>query len=240
MTLLGRGQRKFCLEIHHVANRLFVCLNHCIAKIALVVLAVAMSPNSVSAAPIGPDCSTCHDTIWDLTYTVVDADEFIYDFTLTATGGANLDYAYIDAVAIKVASNDGAYEGVQDLLSTPDGTAWVDPLLLGTLNASACNEGSAAGFACTSAVGTEPNGAAAGGTDTWVFRINLQDTPGLLLTGTDAASIKARFTDASGNKVGSLLSENITITQVPEPGTLLLMGGGAVAAAVTRRRRKTA
>jgi PEP-CTERM motif-containing protein len=222
-----------------VVNRLFVRLNQCM-KIPLMIFTFAISASSVSAAPIGPDCSTCHDTSWDLTYTIVDAANFIYDFTLTATGGANLDYAYIDAVAIKVASNDSAYQGVQDLLSAPGGTnAWKDPLLLGTLNASACNEGSAAGFACTSAVGIEPNGAAAGGTDQWVFRIDLKNTPGLLLTGIDAASIKARFTDADGNKVGSLLSEDMTITPVPEPATLLLMGGGAVAAAFTRRRRKT-
>ena len=45
----------------------------------------------------------------------------------------------------------------------------------------------------------------------------------------------ARYVDANGSKVGSLVSENITLTSVPEPGTWSLLALG-VAATLVRRR----
>jgi hypothetical protein len=155
----------------------------------------------------------------------------MYTFTLTATAGVGpLDYSYIDNVAIKVASDNSQYEGVQTLTFAPGGTAAWNPLVLGGLNAGGCSGGPNAGFACATAVGS-----GAAGIDlvnSWTFQINLIDT-GVLLTD---MSIKARFTDAAGNKVGALLSEDIT--QVSEPSSLLLLSTGIVALTVGRRRLK--
>ena len=76
---------------------------------------------------------------------------------------------------------------------------------------------------------------AAGDTDTWVFVLDLKNTTADL-TGSPTGVFKAQFTDASGNKVGSLLSEDTTLSvggQVdtrglgaPEPTTFVLMGTG--------------
>jgi hypothetical protein len=62
------------------------------------------------------------------------------------------------------------------------------------------------------------------------------DVASPLLTGDGAATIKARYVNASDAKVGALVSEDITLTPVPEPGTLSLLGLG-VSAAMLRRRR---
>jgi predicted amidohydrolase len=50
-------------------------------------------------------------------------------------------------------------------------------------------------------------------------------------------SVKARYVDDDGVKVGALVSEDITLTIVPEPTTALLLAlGGSILAARRSRR----
>ena len=73
-----------------------------------------------------------------------------------------------------------------------------------------------------------------GGTYAFVFELEM--STGALFTGLDEASIKARYSDGAGNKVGALVSENITLMLVPEPATATLLGLGLLALAASRRR----
>ena len=53
-----------------------------------------------------------------------------------------------------------------------------------------------------------------------------------------APELKVRFTDAQGNKIGSLLSQPVT-NGVPVPSTLPLLGGGLMGLAMWRRKATT-
>ena len=53
-----------------------------------------------------------------------------------------------------------------------------------------------------------------------------------------APELKVRFTDAEGNKIGSLLSQPVT-NGVPVPSTLPLLGGGLMGLAMWRRKATT-
>jgi hypothetical protein len=133
----------------------------------------------------------------------------------------------IDEIAIKVASS-------VDTASMADAPGPVDSwqLMPGGLNANGCT-GSGSGWDCSDWIGIGSSPAIVHGSLlTWVLDVDLGSP---LLTGIDQASIKARYVDAQGNKVGSLVSENLTLTPVPEPATLALLGLGAGAILLRRR-----
>jgi PEP-CTERM motif-containing protein len=205
-------------------------------RVALFVVAFALAGVAhASASTIGPDCGTCQGSYYTLTNlglapTDLNASDGTFDTWRVAltidTSAYNGGGSGIDEVAIKIAS----IVDQASLVSAPT-AGW--HLMAGGINGSGCS-GSGSGFECSwDAAG---NGAAVGSLLTWVFDIDIASP---LLSGFDEASIKARYVDPNGNKVGALVSENITLTSVPEPASLSLLAFGAVGVAALRRRGRS-
>ncbi len=194
-----------------------------------------MGSTAAVAEPIGPDCGTCQGSIYELTYSSLGGDLYEVNLNIdtsdyTGTG------AYIDTVAYKISSSvDSA-----TLNSFPDGP-W-DVFTNSGLNANGCS-GGGSGFVCAQ---SDNSGGAVNGTLAWNFTT---DIGGELFTAPFEASIKARYVNADGEKVGDLVSEMITLqpangngnggpTPVPEPGALGLLGAGLLGLVWQRRKRR--
>jgi hypothetical protein len=157
------------------------------------------------------------NSTYDITYTI--------DTTHYNGGGA-----YLDSASVKVVSQ---FPLAVALDAAPGGTSnWA--VADGGINAGGCN-GTGGGFTCASATASSGVGAfdAVGGTLVWVFDLTIPT--GDLITSAFGATIKARYVDSSDNKVGALVSEDITLgpgtpppppPSVPEPMSLLLFGSG--------------
>ena len=182
---------------------------------------------------------TFQGTIWSLSYSgsaLADVDPLheTYRVTLAVnnsgyTGGGS----FIDQVAVKVSSSlVGA-----SLVSGPGGASnWV--ISSGGIGAYGCS-GSGGGFECADGLILAGNTPVPGGTYSWVFDLTMDN--GLLFTGALESSVKGRFVDANGRKVGALVSENVTLTSpVPEPEIYAMMGLGLGLLGWVGRRRKTA
>lgn len=178
-------------------------------------------------------------TVWSLSYSgsaLADADPLheTYQITLAVnTSGYTGTGSFIDQVAVKVSSSlFGA-----TLVSAPGGAAnWV--LAGGGLNANGCS-GSGSGFECADGLILSGNTAIPGGTYSWIFNLTMNN--GALFTTPLSASVKGRFVDLSGNKVGALVSENVsltTVTPVPEPEIYAMMGLGLGLIGWAGRRKK--
>jgi len=194
--------------------------------------AIALNSTAARADSIGPDCATCQGSIYTLDFVQAGTDLFADGFddtylvtltidTTTYNGGGD----YIDQVAVKISSGVDSAQ----LVSAPtDLSNWT--LLAGGISASGCS-GSGAGFECADLIGS---GSASVdlGTLTWTFLIDVSSPLFSFDGSTELPTIKARYVDDSGKKVGSLVSE-----KVPEPGTLVLLGIGLSLAAIRRRAR---
>jgi hypothetical protein len=199
---------------------------------------------SARADSIGPNCGTCQGSIYTLTNLGLVTDLVTGDalvdtwrivLTIDTTGYTGKGVR-IDEVALKVSSGlDGAR-----LVSAPGGTAQWN-LMLGGLNANGCS-GAGSGFDCATFTGSTGGAVVPGTVLTWTFDL---DVRGPLLIGAQQSSIKARYVDAAGNKVGALVSENITLgapppppPPVPESSSLLLLGPALPALVFLARRRR--
>jgi len=195
--------------------------------ISAVALLLIASARPAAADPIGvpggPACEndSCQGSIYWLEYDPTplgsDADSTQYeivlriDTTAYTGGGSN-----IDDVAFKVSPN---LDGVA-LLDAPGGAGdW--SAMLGGINASGCDANASNGFGCTTSNDDSNATLPFAGIYEWRF---VADVPtGTLLTDPFAASIKARYVDGDGEKIGALVSEPITLQVIPEPGTALLL-----------------
>lgn len=177
-----------------------------------------------SADPIGPDCDTCQGAIYELLYDPTpvssDADSTVYGIVLRIdTTGYSGDGVRIGDVAFKVSPN---LDGVS-VLDAPGGAGdWTSQLA--GLNANGCGGGGPSGFGCASSLDDGNATLPFAGIYEWVFAADVPT--GTLFTDAFEASVKVRYLDADGDKVGDLVSEPITLQVIPEPSTLLLLAGG--------------
>jgi hypothetical protein len=214
-------------------------LRYLLAAAALALFAVAAP---AGATPIGPPpltCTnnTCQGAIYELTYSgsPISSTSTTQTFGITLTidpTGYNGGGAFINAVAPKVSSAENSVT----LTSAPGVLAnWTT--MNGGINAGGCSM-AGAGFVCAEdeippskiPLGDAPVPFA--GTYTWVFDITIP-------TGTltpSAGTIKVEYTDSSGTKVGTLVSEPITLEVIPEPSTAVLLAAGLASTSVVRRR----
>ena len=210
-----------------------------VMTVAAGFLLAALYSGSAYALSIGPVCDTCQGGIYSLTYdgtALPDADLLTETYRITYsidTTGYNGGGSYLDQIAFKVSSSVSNVVIYDD--NAPGGAAaW--SLNGAGLNANGCT-GSGNGFSCWDSTISLNGGlglAVPGGTYEWIFDVTVKN--GTLFAGLEGSTVKARYVDKDGYKVGNLVSEKLT--KVPEPSTLLLLGSGLLAFGFVARRSR--
>lgn len=160
----------------------------------------------------GPAQAVTFDGVdYTLSYTTFDAANAIYDVTLTIdTSGATFDQTLLKAAGFKIAAPSAIDDG-SSLTAAPGSWTFY---FNGQFDSGGCADSPDAGFTCWQNDGA---GDTIGGTFTFTARLDL-DSEDSLLTGLNAASLKALYLCADGD------TSCEGLTQTSEPISLVTTG----------------
>lgn len=216
-----------------------------IAGLALAVLVCL--PSAGRANTIGPtNCGPCNGNSYTLTYfqsaSQLDTTAYTIQLLINAAGynagGTSLSLDHLMAVAPNIPGWSNAV-----LTAAPGGVGdWTTES--GGLNAKGC-DGAGAPFFCSSTK-TQASFNETLSSNPLAFTWTINDAS--LPTGDDAVALKVQFENSKGNKVGSLLSVDMTLTPAqtgqqsttPEPADWILLATGMAGLALLWRRRAIA